>query len=117
MSEDSLLSLCHIWVFNNYPELRYCTWHIANERKQSKVQGAIMKSKGVVSGVPDYAINYDGKTLYIEFKSDIGVLSESQKKVHLALKKQGFTVVVIRTFEEFKIFINEIFKNQISRNS
>lgn len=107
-SEDCILSKCHIWLFNNYPELRNCCWHVANERKQSAVQGAIMKSKGVVSGVPDYVVNFKQQTYYFEFKSEIGVLSDPQKKVHKALNFQGFNVIIIRTLEEFQTQIKNI---------
>lgn len=101
MLEDTLLSKCHIFLWNNYPHLRYATWHIANERQTTARNGAVLKAKGVLSGVPDYVINYKGKTLYIEFKSEKGTVSENQKKVHEALRKQGFEVYIVRTFEQF----------------
>lgn len=108
MLEDSILSRCHVWMWNTYPDLRYCTWHVANERATSKLQGAILKGKGVVSGVPDYVVNAAGKTYYFEFKSEKGKLSENQIKCHESLKKQGFEVYVIRNEQEFKNVIHEI---------
>ena len=102
MSEDRIISDCHIWLHNTYPDFRGCFWHIANERKVTAIQGAILKAKGVVSGVPDYVFNFCGKTYYFEFKTDKGILSENQKKVHNSLKKQGFEVYIIRSFDDFK---------------
>lgn len=105
MSEDRIISDCHIWLWNTYPELRFCCWHVANERKTNKIQGALLKAKGVVSGVPDYVVNIAEKTYYFEFKTEKGVLSENQKKCHESLRKQGFEVFIIRDFESFKNII------------
>jgi hypothetical protein len=106
-TEDNLQAEIHLFVWNNYPELRHCCFHIANERKTSPREGAILKAKGVVAGVPDYVINYKGKTYYFELKTEIGTISPSQKKVHESLKKQGFEVRIIRSLKEF---INEFNK-------
>lgn len=107
-NEDRLLSKCHQWLWNNFPQTRGAAWHVANERKTTGMQGAILKAKGVVAGVPDYVFNYEGKTYYIEFKFAAGLLSSSQKKVILALNKQGFEVYIIRSFEDFKELIFSI---------
>ncbi len=112
MIEDVILSKCHIWLWNEYPDLRFCCWHIANERKTNKIQGAQLKAKGVVAGVPDYVVNYKGKTYYFEFKTDIGYLTKQQKILHESLNKQGFEVYVIRSEEEFKSKIKEILNIQ-----
>jgi len=109
-SEDKILSLCHIWLYNEYPDLRYCCFHIANERQTTAKEGAILKAKGIVSGVADYVVNYNGKTHYFEFKSQVGVLSVNQKKFAEQMKKQGFEVKIIRTFDEFKNEIKKIIK-------
>jgi hypothetical protein len=107
MSEDKILSECHKWLWNTYPETRYLCWHVANERKQSPMQGAIMKAKGVLSGVPDFVINWKGKTLYIEFKISTGKQTESQKMIQKALESQSFEYHIIRNIEEFKKLIEK----------
>jgi len=90
--------------------LRGCFWHIANERKTTAKDGAVLKAKGVVSGVPDYVLNYAGKTYYFELKTSKGVLSDNQKKVHTALISQGFEVFIIRSFEQYLETIKNIVK-------
>lgn len=107
ITEDCLLSKIHIHIWNNFPSLRGCCWHIANERKTTAKEGAVFKAKGVVSGVPDYVINANGWTYYFELKSKIGILSEAQKKVHESLRNQGFEVFIIRDFEQFLTIFNE----------
>jgi hypothetical protein len=111
ISEDKLQSDCHLWLYNNFPQFRGCAWHVANERNTSKAAGAILKSKGVVAGVPDYVFNFANKTYYFELKTSVGTLSPAQKEVHAALRKQGFIVEIIRTVEEFKFKIEEIMRN------
>lgn len=106
--EDILLAQCFQFLWNTRPELRHTFWHVANERKTSPISGAILKAKGVLSGVPDFVINYAGKTHYIEFKSKTGTLSTSQKEVHAALEKQGFKVYICKDFESFKDIISKI---------
>jgi hypothetical protein len=108
ISEDSLQAKCHIWLWNTYPKLRFCAWHVANERKVSPREGAILKAKGVVAGVPDYVFNYAGKVYYFELKTTIGVISPAQKMVHEALRAQDFEVFIIRNFETFKNIIKSI---------
>jgi len=110
MSEDRLLAECHKWLWNTHPETRRCSWHVANERKITPMQGAILRAKGVLSGVPDYVFNWNGKTYYFEMKTATGRLSPTQKKVISSLQKQNFNVVIIRTFEEFKSEIEKILK-------
>jgi len=106
--EDKIMADCHKWLWNSFIQLRYCCWHIPNERKQSAVQGAILKAKGVVSGVPDYVINYNSKAYYIEFKNETGKQSESQKTVEIALKAQGFDYVILRSVDEFKKYVFDV---------
>jgi hypothetical protein len=111
-SEDNMLAQCHLWLWNNYPELRYCCWHVANERITSVRHGGMLKAKGVVGGVPDYVINFDGKTYYVELKTETGIISPAQKKLHIALKKQDFDVKIIRSLDEFKIFVTNLISCQ-----
>ena len=108
ISEDKLQAQIHIWLWNNYPELRGCFWHVANERKTTAKDGAVLKAKGVVSGVPDYVFNFNGKTYYFELKTSVGQLFDAQKKLHLALEKQGFKVEIIRSLEQFQNIIKQI---------
>ena len=103
--EDKILAECHTWLWNNYPELRRCCWHVANERKTSGIAGAVLKAKGVVAGVPDYVINYSGKTYYFEFKTEKGIISKEQKLLHKQLARQGFDVIIVRNFEFFKEYV------------
>jgi hypothetical protein len=109
MIEDQLLTHCHKYLWNNYPDSRLCCWHVANERKTNAIHGGQLKAKGVIAGVPDYVINHNSKTYYIEFKTDIGTITHQQFDVHKALLKQGFVTVIIRNFDDFKQLISTIY--------
>jgi hypothetical protein len=109
--EDSLLAKCHLWLWNEHPETRHCCWHIANERVVNPIQGAILKSKGVVAGTPDYVINWGGHTYYFEFKSDKGGQSKEQVKAQAALTAQGFAYFIIKCDCDFKEIVHQILIN------
>ena len=87
-SEDRLLAECHKWLHNTYADSENCCWHVANERKTTPRQGAILKAKGVLAGTPDYVINHNGLTYYIEFKKGDAKLKEAQNNVINALNRQ-----------------------------
>ena len=70
-----------------------------------------MKEMGVKKGCPDIAIFYNGKTLFIEFKSVTGKLSEAQKSLFPEFAKQGHTVHIVRSLEVFQQIVNQ-FINQ-----
>jgi hypothetical protein len=110
MSESSEQAKFHRIVWNNYPSSRYLCYHIPNEAKRTGY--AFMIAMGMVPGIPDYHCNIPNipyKSLYLEFKSEIGTLSENQKKAHSELIKKGHRVEVVRSFDEaIKIFTEYI---------
>lgn len=55
--------------------------HIPNEGKTSKMYGYIQKKMGKIKGMPDYIFIMKNKAFAIEFKTEKGRLSPSQKKV------------------------------------
>jgi len=77
-------------------------FHIVNEGKRSMQEGASLKRQGMKSGIPDLCFpiaSQDGKFcgLWLEMKTDIGKLSQSQIEYIGKLKKHGNRVEVCRT--------------------
>ena len=70
-----------------------------------------MKQLGRKAGFPDIAIFYNGKTLFIELKSETGKISKEQKSLFPALAKQGHTVHIVKSLEAFQQIVNQ-FINQ-----
>lgn len=61
-----------------------------------------LKKMGLVPGTPDLVLSYCGKTIYFELKTEKGIVSDDQKRIHKILRSTGHRVEVVRSFEEFK---------------
>ena len=55
-----------------------------------------------ISGFPDSALFKDGKTIFVEFKSEIGKQSELQKYQQKQLETQGFKYYLVNNLNYFK---------------
>jgi Holliday junction resolvase len=53
-----------------------------------------------LNGFPDLSIYKNGVCIFIEVKSEKGVLSEIQKYRHKQLTEKGFKVLIIRNISE-----------------
>ena len=96
----------HIW--NTMPETRLCLFHVPNGMFTNAREGAKFKAQGVIAGVPDLVFVWQGKTHYIEVKTEKGRLSEQQKALHQKWAEQGVDVRVCRTSEEIINFVSEL---------
>lgn len=67
------------------------------------------KKMGMLSGIFDFQILYKSKFLFMEFKSEIGVLSNNQKIIFKKIEQSGFKIYIIKTFENFKQLLFEEF--------
>lgn len=57
-------------------------------------------------GFPDIVGVYRGRAFAIEVKTDTGVLSSDQKRMHELMRRRGWPVAVCRTVGEVLLFIN-----------
>lgn len=125
MSHDKLQSECHVWMWNNYPELRYLFHSNFNDIKiVEKIIGGIMrvkissrarmaaisamKSLGMVKGVMDWQFYYNNTLYVIDFKTGTDRLTKEQKQYRDAIIAQGGKFYEVRGVEEFKKIISEI---------
>ena len=99
---------CYKHFHNKYPELRGCMWRVENERDRNKYEQMIAKSTGLVSGVADLNMIYNGTFYGIELKAGKGSQSKSQKKWQKTIEQQGGKYFIIRTEDEFKQLIKDI---------
>lgn len=60
-----------------------------------KVRGAQLKSMGLASGVPDLMFIHNGRTRWIELKSDKGRVSDAQHETFCRLYTAGCGNVVV----------------------
>ena len=86
--------------------------HIANERRCSIQQGAILKRMGIRSGVSDLFFpraKHPFAGLWIEIKTDNGKPTPNQLKFIEEMKKEGFQGKVTYGAEETINFIKDFY--------
>ena len=77
MTEDRLQQDCFIWHSNTYPNKRGLLYHNFNNPRNA-IQGAKLKTMGLVSGVADLTLLHKSKTYFFELKTTTGRQSKSQ---------------------------------------
>jgi hypothetical protein len=70
-------------------------FHCPDGGARTGIEGAILKGLGVVAGVPDIMVIYNGHTYVLELKAAGGQLSSSQQHVHERLRAAGAEVAVV----------------------
>lgn len=73
---------------------------VPNGGARTPAEAGILKSMGVVAGIPDLAIVRGGYVYFIELKADGGALSVVQKEVFARLKAAESTPKVCRSLDE-----------------
>ena len=103
-----------MYIWNTMPETRLCLFHVPNGMFTNAREGAKFKAQGVIAGVPDLVFVWNGKTHYIEVKTEKGRLSEQQKALHQKWAEQGVVVVVCRSSEEIISLVSELVRQSKS---
>ena len=60
------------------------------------------------SGIPDVFILMEGHFMFIEFKTEIGVVSKIQKVIFKIIENAGGTVKICRSVKEFQNEISDM---------
>jgi hypothetical protein len=117
-SEDRIQSDFVVWLWNSFPKIRRCWYHIPNGGLRSAKEAVKLRAMGVVPGIPDIHIAIPGNgynSLYIEFKEpDANNNTDhyrNQLKVHECLKAVGNNVVICISEEEAKTALYNHLKN------
>ena len=77
---------------------------LSGDKMQRIRQWKRLQSEGALPGMPDVFIamrNDKCNGLFIEFKSEKGKLTETQKAIHALLINAGYCVKICRTLDEF----------------
>jgi VRR-NUC domain len=75
-------------------------FHPANGGWRSAIEAQILKSQGVVAGVPDVIIVHGGRTYGLELKADSGRLSDAQRQCHEQMRAAGADVAVAHGIDQ-----------------
>lgn len=65
-----------------------------------RLRGAILRGVGVKRGLPDVLVVNDGRTIWLELKSDKGRVSPEQRECHAALASARSSVSVVRSLDD-----------------
>jgi hypothetical protein len=69
--------------------------HPANGMGRTAVEGAILKSMGVMPGAPDLHLFHNNRSYAIELKADTGRVSESQADMLRRLDQVGVSTAIV----------------------
>ena len=86
---------------------RGVAYAIPNGGRRHAREAARMKGLGVMPGIPDIGICYEGRALYVEIKAPRGVVSEAQRAMHKRLTYAGGVVMLCRSLEELEAQLRE----------
>lgn len=112
--ESQIQRMCKTWFDYHFPQFAPVLFAVPNGGLRSRCEAAIMKAEGVRAGVSDMILllSRNGYTaLCIEFKTDKGRQTDSQKRWQFVVEKYGCKYAIVRSFEEFTDLINEYLKN------
>jgi hypothetical protein len=75
--------------------------HIPNGGWRTAIEGAILKSLGVVAGAPDILVIHNGRTFGLELKPEHGGrLSDAQLSCHERMREAGAVVSTAHGIDE-----------------
>lgn len=81
-------------------------FHPANN-SMTAWRGAQMRALGVLKGVPDLVLLWNGKVGFIEFKSPTGRLTPEQSAFFGEVERQGHKTAVVRSMEEIEALVQQ----------
>lgn len=93
-----------------YPEIGNYIFHIPNEGQRNYSQAVRLACEGLKAGVPDYFYFVPRGThhgLFIELKSEKGVISPYQKEFGKMAQSQGYLFKVCRGWVEAASVVRE----------
>lgn len=108
--ESELQRACVRWFRLQYPEPKYLIYANANGGYRSRIEAAIMQGEGVRAGIPDLTIVSSRGIIWVELKSRLGKLTETQGEILNMIERIGYVTLVCRSIDEFITNVNELLK-------
>jgi len=75
-------------------------FHSPNGGYRYATEAARLKSMGVIAGLPDVGVVYDGRIAWLELKAKRGRISAAQAYCHARLTEAGTPVSVCRSLDD-----------------
>lgn len=101
-TEDELQQKCYFWFHNRFPALRGLLFHVPNGGARNKREAGRFKQIGVVPGVSDFILLYNGRAHCIELKVKKRTQGEKQIKWQGKVEDNNIHYVVCGSLIEFK---------------
>lgn len=108
--EDIMQIQVNEWLLQCHPDLP--SFHFANERKCSPLEGRLLKRKGVRKGVLDWFFprsNNTFKDMWIEQKTKTGKITKEQAEFARERIKEGSCVHISYSAEETILMIKAFY--------
>jgi len=110
MKEDKIQRECVRW-FNN----TYCLKHhnprgiifsVPNGGTRNDKEAMVLKATGLLAGVSDLILILpNSRILFVEFKTEIGAQSATQKEFESRITALGYVYALVRSADEFKSIV------------
>ena len=107
-SEDALQQKCVFWFNRKYPLLRGLLFAVPNGGYRNKREAYKFLQTGLVKGVSDLILLFNGRAYLLEAKTLTGKQSKTQKLWEEKVSKNGFDYYVFRSLRDFKQIIDLI---------
>ena len=120
--ESTIQRSCVQWFRLQYPELALLLFAVPNGGGRSKIEAAIMKGEGVVSGVADLLLlvpnnTYHGLCIEMKTPSKTSRQSPNQKAWAAAVTDVGYEYKVVRGLDEFRSVVNYYLNSTLHRRN
>lgn len=118
--ESTIQRSCVQWFRLQYPDLKLLLFAVPNGGGRSKIEAAIMKGEGVVSGVADLILlvpnaQYHGLCIEMKTTSKGSRQSTNQKAWEAAVTDCGYDYKVARSLDGFREIVNEYLNTTVFR--
>ena len=114
LSEDRIQQEIVKWFNNNYclvhHKPRGIIFSVPNGGRRTKREATKLKATGLLSGVSDLVIIYNGKILFLELKTKEGSQRKTQKDFGERVKENFFEYHVSHSIDEAKEYISHWFE-------
>ena len=93
---------------------RHIVYAVPNGDKRSMLTAVRLKKEGVLAGVPDLHILLDnGKSFFLEIKTEKGKLNKNQKSTISEIEKRGYAVLVCYGIDDIIKQVNDTINNYL----
>jgi hypothetical protein len=122
--EDNLQIACINWFKYQYPKILITSFPagyvFAGTQQQRQRTGKRMSQMGYCNGIPDLFIIHPNNRfhgLFVELKTEKGIVSKEQKEMLEKLSKLNFAINICRSIESFMACVKLYMKYETNQST